>query len=197
MTKARSNATAPNAKGTLVVGNGTDASTTLAVASTAGYVLTVDSAEATGLKWAAGGLSFSGVAARKEAVISNNTLTSLSFDTEYFDTNAYHSNTTNPTRFTVPSGKAGYYQLTIIGEWQSNGSGQRRIEYWVNGSTKVGTLNIPAGSSGALGMCASFTTDSLAVGDYIEVKVFQSSGGNLDWYMFADGQKFSMVYLGA
>ena len=55
MTKARSNATAPNAKGTLVVGNGTDASTTLAVASTAGYVLTVDSAEATGLKWAPGG----------------------------------------------------------------------------------------------------------------------------------------------
>ena len=53
MTKARSNATAPNAKGTLVVGNGTDASTTLAVASTAGFVLTVDSAEATGLKWAA------------------------------------------------------------------------------------------------------------------------------------------------
>jgi hypothetical protein len=53
MTKSRSNATAPNAKGTLVVGNGTDASTTLAVASTAGYVLTVDSAEATGLKWAA------------------------------------------------------------------------------------------------------------------------------------------------
>lgn len=52
MTKSRSNATAPNAKGTLVVGNGTDASTTLAVASTAGYVLTVDSAEATGLKWA-------------------------------------------------------------------------------------------------------------------------------------------------
>lgn len=52
MTKSRSNATAPNAKGTLVVGNGTDASTTLAVASTAGYVLTVDSAEATGIKWA-------------------------------------------------------------------------------------------------------------------------------------------------
>jgi len=55
MTKSRSNATAPNAKGTLVVGNGTDASTTLAVASTAGYVLTVDSAQATGLKWAVPG----------------------------------------------------------------------------------------------------------------------------------------------
>ena len=53
MTKSRSNATAPNAKGTLVVGNGTDASTTLAVASTAGYLLAVDSGETTGLKWAA------------------------------------------------------------------------------------------------------------------------------------------------
>jgi hypothetical protein len=53
MTKSRSNAVAPAAKGQLVVGSGTDASTTLAVASTAGYVLTVDSAEATGLKWAA------------------------------------------------------------------------------------------------------------------------------------------------
>jgi hypothetical protein len=53
MTKSRSNAVAPAAKGQLVVGTGTDASTTLAVASTAGYVLTVDSAETTGLKWAA------------------------------------------------------------------------------------------------------------------------------------------------
>jgi hypothetical protein len=53
MTKSRSNATAPNAKGTLVVGTGTDASTTLAVASTAGWLLSVDSAETTGLKWAA------------------------------------------------------------------------------------------------------------------------------------------------
>ena len=77
MTKARSNATAPNAKGTLVVGNGTDASTTLAVASTAGYVLTVDSAEATGLKWAAAGgmtlietLSPSGVASVTTASIA-------------------------------------------------------------------------------------------------------------------------------
>ncbi len=55
MTKSRSNAVAPAAKGQLVVGSGTDASTTLAVASTAGYVLQVDSAETTGLKWAAPG----------------------------------------------------------------------------------------------------------------------------------------------
>ena len=52
MTKARSNATAPAAKGQIVVGTGTDASGILGVGAN-GTVLTADSAEATGLKWAA------------------------------------------------------------------------------------------------------------------------------------------------
>lgn len=46
-------ATAINAKGDLIIGTGADAYSRLAVASTAGYLLTVDSAETTGLKWAA------------------------------------------------------------------------------------------------------------------------------------------------
>jgi hypothetical protein len=42
-----------DAKGDLLVGSANDTVSRLAVASTAGYVLTVDSAETTGLKWAA------------------------------------------------------------------------------------------------------------------------------------------------
>jgi hypothetical protein len=42
-----------DAKGDLIVGTGADAAGRLAVASTAGYLLSVDSAESTGLKWAA------------------------------------------------------------------------------------------------------------------------------------------------
>jgi len=98
MTKSRSNATAPNAKGTLVVGNGTDASTTLAVASTAGYLLTVDSAEATGLKWAApaGGGSM--------------TLES---------TTAFSGNTVTVT---LPSSSLGYKQLILhLDNWSMTG----------------------------------------------------------------------------
>lgn len=53
VTVTNSMATAIDAKGDLVVGTGADTFSRLAVASTAGYLLSVDSAEATGLKWAA------------------------------------------------------------------------------------------------------------------------------------------------
>jgi hypothetical protein len=46
-------ATTIAAKGDLIIGTGNDTYNRLAVASTAGYVLTVDSAQTTGLKWAA------------------------------------------------------------------------------------------------------------------------------------------------
>jgi hypothetical protein len=46
-------ATGFDAKGDLIVGTGADTFSKLTVASTAGHVLTVDSAEATGLKWTA------------------------------------------------------------------------------------------------------------------------------------------------
>lgn len=53
VSKAASNAVAPAAKGDLVIGSGTNASTVLGVASTAGWVLTADSSTTSGLKWAA------------------------------------------------------------------------------------------------------------------------------------------------
>jgi hypothetical protein len=197
MTKARSNATAPNAKGTLVVGNGTDASTTLAVASTAGYVLTVDSAETTGVKWAAASApAFSGVAATQELTVANNTLTTINFTAEYFDTDGFHSNSTNTSRFTVPSGKAGYYMISMLGEWQDNSSGRRLVNFYKNGSTKLATLNIAANGANPLGCNLNYVAN-LAVGDYIEVKLQQTSGSTITWYMFTDAHQFSMYYLGA
>jgi len=53
VTITNSMATAIDAKGDLLVGTGADTFSRLAVASTAGYLLSVDSAESTGLKWAA------------------------------------------------------------------------------------------------------------------------------------------------
>jgi len=65
-------ATTIDAKGDLVVGTGADTFGRLAVASTAGYVLTVDSAEATGLKWAApsGGKVLQVVEAQRTTILN-------------------------------------------------------------------------------------------------------------------------------
>jgi hypothetical protein len=53
VTITNSMATAIDAKGDLIVGTGADTFSRLAVGATNGHILTVDSAEATGMKWAA------------------------------------------------------------------------------------------------------------------------------------------------
>jgi len=60
VTVTNSMATAIDAKGDLIVGTGADAFSRLAVGATNGHVLTVDSAEATGLKYAAAGGGLNG-----------------------------------------------------------------------------------------------------------------------------------------
>ena len=70
VTVTNSMATTIDAKGDLVVGTGADTFSRLAVASTAGYLLAVDSGETTGLKWAAP------AAAGGKTLLSTTTLTS-------------------------------------------------------------------------------------------------------------------------
>jgi len=85
VTVTNSMATAIDAKGDLVVGTGADTFSRLAVASTAGYLLSVDSAEATGLKWAAP----AGGGGKVLQVVSGTTTTgaTVTSNTTYLDTN--------------------------------------------------------------------------------------------------------------
>jgi len=80
MTKSRSNATAPAAKGELVIGTGTDASGILSVGAN-DTVLTADSSTSTGLKWAAAGGS-AGLVYLTGATFT--TVSSVSFPTNTF-----------------------------------------------------------------------------------------------------------------
>jgi hypothetical protein len=99
-----------DAKGDLLVGSANDTVSRLAVASTAGYVLTVDSAEATGVKWAAAtgssGPSFSASMGSTQTLTAA-TLTKLNFNTEQWDTDSCYDTTTY--RFTP--NKAGKYEV--------------------------------------------------------------------------------------
>lgn len=166
---------------------------------TNGQVLTADSTEATGLKWTtvASGSTFVGARAQSDAnqTISNETTTVLNFGNETFDTSGFHDNSTNNSRMTVPSGKAGYYLIQGLVRFPDSALGAREITITKNGSGIAGTgSTLPTNSASASSTPQTTTVANLAVGDYVELTCYQSSGGNLT---ITGINQFNFVYLGA
>jgi hypothetical protein len=182
VTVTNSMATAIDAKGDLVPGTGADTFARLAV-GTNGQVLTADSAETTGLKWAtpASGSSYSGASVYNTAYISipNNTDTVLTFNTENFDTNSYHDTSTNTSRLTVPA--AGKYLITANVGFAANATGYRYAIIKKNGSTNVCTVNLNYAASGTFDVqLSNSVVVNASTSDYFEIQVFQNSGGALN-----------------
>ena len=176
-------ATEIDAKGDLVVGTGADTFSRLAVGTNT-YVLTADSAETTGLKWAApaAGGSFAGVRVKKSAnqSIPNATETVLTFDTETFDTDAYHDNSTNSGRLTVPVGKAGYYSIYFCIQWDVNATGDREVSLYINGTATGLCGSNQAGDATLYIFNNGTTTFYLDEGDYVQLTGYQDRGGALN-----------------
>jgi hypothetical protein len=109
--------------------------------------------------------------------ISNATDTVLNFDAEIFDTDGIHSNSTNNSRLTCNT--AGLYLIGCSVAFVNNSSGVRALIPRLNGTTVIGYTNAIAVSGNATGMTFSIIYQ-LAVTDYLELLVQQTSGGNLD-----------------
>ena len=168
---------------------------------TNGQVLTADSAEATGLKWAApaSGSTFVGATVYNTAgarqTIANATVTQLTFNTNEIDTDGFHSTSTNTSRFTVPSGKAGKYRFYAK---ICNGDsivGQRQARMYKNGSYNTYLWQGTVGMNGEIYQGEYII--NLAVGDYLEIYSYQNSGGNLLIDTERDVSQVSFTYLGA
>lgn len=187
-----------DAKGDLITATAADTPARLAV-GTNGQTLVADSSTATGLKWATPATaSFVGCSLTKSAAqsIPNATETVITFDTESFDTDAFHSTSTNTGRITIPSGKAGKYLVTAqimsnSATFQTQG-GMRK-----NGSS-VFTYYAP---KDPVAPCVLINMIiDLAVADYLEIFVYQGSGVAKDVLAnsyTANATIFSAQYLGA
>jgi hypothetical protein len=197
-------ATEIDAKGDLVVGTGADTFSRLAVASTAGYLLSVDSGETTGLKWAApAAAGFVGCSLYQSANISvgNDASPILTWDTERFDTDGFHSTVSNTSRITIPTGKGGKYLVIMLGAYAANSTGYRLFAIYKNGGSGQANqivLAQIANLSSTIGPFFGGTAImNLVATDYIEISTNQTSSGNLNFLGREDYNMFAVQYLGA
>ncbi len=108
--------------------------------------------------------------------ISDSTTTALTFTHVDYDTDSMFSAT--DTKVNIKT--AGIYSLYGNVRWESNTTGRRFIAIRKNGSTNLGFAEYGPQTSGHLLVMPVVAQQSLAAGDYVELTVFQASGGELD-----------------
>jgi hypothetical protein len=202
VTITNSMATEIAAKGDLIAGTGSQTFDNVTV-GTNGQVLTADSTTATGLKWStpASATTYSGVRLENTAAqtVSSGAWTTLTFNTEVFDTDGFHSTVTNTSRVTIPSGKAGYYMVQAQAMDNGENNGRRLIRVTKNGTANFAIEGIP-GLSVDPASASLQTVVNCAVGDYLEISWYQNwSGGNMTVLGNGDpgNPMFAVTYLGA
>lgn len=183
-----------DAKGDLIAASAADTPARLAVGNN-GETLIADSTASTGLKWAKSP-NFVGCALISSYVTTaNNTATKIAFDGEIFDTDGFHSNSTNNTRITIPTGLGGKYLINMNLKYYANATGNRYLILLKNNTTSYEVITYtPSGNYTSA--AASIILD-LTAGDYLEWQAFQSSGGTLELLLRTIEQPWSIQYLGA
>jgi hypothetical protein len=127
--------------------------------------------------------------------IANNTTTVLTWNSETYDTNTFHSTSTNTSRITIPSGKAGYYLITCMVFFE-NGSAANALRMRVlkNGTSIYSNQETQQFQKGSV----LSVPVNLAVGDYVEIQAFQNSGATGTIYAgTTENAHFSASFLGA
>lgn len=109
--------------------------------------------------------------------ISNATETTLTFNTEMWDTDTMHSTSTNTGRLTATT--AGTYLVILNAEFASNASGFRLFKIRSNGTQVEAEVRCPP-TNGSETRHSLSSYVELAATEYVEARVYQSSGGNLN-----------------
>lgn len=111
--------------------------------------------------------------------LTHNTSTELTFDSETYDLDGFHSTVSNTGRLTVPTGFDGTYHVSATAEFAANTTGGRQLAIKANGSLFIAVQQFEASS--VFGTIANVsTTVNLSAGEYVTVEAFQTSGGSLN-----------------
>lgn len=182
--------------GDLVYGTGSGALSRLGIGSSA-QVLTVTGGVPVWATPSAGTPTFVGCSLYKSAnaSITNATDTTVTFNTESYDTDGFHDNTTNSERITIPTGKGGKYLITAKTTFASNGTGIRGIYLYKNAAVFL-TYNVQPAFTGECNTLLSYVV-SLTAGDYVYFQTYQTSGGALNLNGGLEMTTFQASYLGA
>lgn len=118
--------------------------------------------------------------------ITNNSLTTATFNTEDFDVGELFDSGVSTSRITIPAGGDGLWLFVATGSWEGrNAAGGRTGVYiYKNGTTRIAIAEeTPDSAAGDGNLGTSYQTscfDLAVAGDYYEMKVQQNSGGDLD-----------------
>ena len=188
-----------DAKGDLIAATAADTPARLAVGSN-DELLIADSTASTGLKWGKPkGYGCSIYKSGTAQTIATNALTALTWETENWDTNAFHSTSTNTSRITIPAGLGGLYQVNAMVSFSSgSATGTRDIYLGLNGSSYYSSARIAGNATHELTLNVS-SVMQLVAGDYVEIFVYQNSGSSTTVPVNSGGygNSFSVGFLGA
>lgn len=110
--------------------------------------------------------------------ITNNTVTAATFNSERWDSGDLHSTSSNTSRLAAPI--TGLYVIGGHVRFAANSSGRRDVFVRVNGSTQIAVSRNSAPHATDDTYLSVATAYRLTAGDYVELCVFQNSGGSLN-----------------
>lgn len=128
--------------------------------------------------------------------ITSGSSTAVIFDTERYDTDTIHDNSTNNTRLTATT--AGKYVITGHVRWEAvNTTGHRQLVIRVNGTTAIACVR-DISPDGTLNTHQSITTIwDLAATDYVELMALHTATVDVDVTKLGDqSPEFAMQKIG-
>lgn len=123
--------------------------------------------------------------------IATSTDTAVAFDSEVYDDDSFHDTVINNTRLTIPDD--GRYALLGNVQFDGNATGVRGIFIRLNATPTIGKNASGDVDASNLQMQVA-AEDDFSAGDFLELMVRQSSGGNLDIEHNADFANYFMIH---